>query len=438
MAESRSLDELSSIVQRSLSTINGALKEKGLPQPSFAHGGPTTFTLPDGLDQARTEALEAIDEIQALLRGPIDYLFYRGILAALEIGTWDLLTQFSVPQHLGADETLSYAELAQRAGLPEDDTRRIVRGALSLRVFEAVLPPSGDGGEEKVRHNALSWTLATVPEAASFLRLVSHATDAARHAAEVLRKWPEGPTAPSGADASQCGFALAHGGRGLFDWARDHPDAETDFKSAMTMQSLAPGFAVSVAAEAAALDADGKQVPETIVDVGGSAGTLAKAFLRRYPGIRSAVVQDLPGVVATSRQAGVEPEFAGRLRFAPYDFFQDQPVHGADAYLFRTILHDWSDVQAAEILRRQVPALKPGARLLINDFVVPSVGAHTHVRDQSPRAYDLLMRVVCNGKERSLDDWKRLFAAADPRYEIVGVRMPPQAKLSIIEVVWRG
>lgn len=56
-----------------------------------------------------------------------------------------------IPQH---DDAISYAELSQRCGLSEPDTTRIVRAAVSLRVFEE--RPVGF-----VRHNAASSVLAT-------------------------------------------------------------------------------------------------------------------------------------------------------------------------------------------------------------------------------------------------------------------------------------
>ncbi|KAI1502262.1 S-adenosyl-L-methionine-dependent methyltransferase [Biscogniauxia marginata] len=431
MGGSRSLAELSSVVQRSLSSIDQALKANGSPQPSLDRGS-AVFTPPEGLEETRLELYDAIDELQSLLRSPTDHLYQRTTLSFLELGTYDLVTHFEIPQALGLEETLSYAELGRRIGLPEDDTRRIVRGAISLRLFDAVVSPSQ--GEEKIRHNTLSATLATDPELSSFLRAMATAGNALLvNGAKALRM----------GDISQCAFSIAHDGKSFFDYAKDHPELEDEFKKAMTMQSRAPGYHVSATAEAVGWgdgNAGSQWCPETIVDVGGSTGTLSKALLVRYPKIRSATVQDLPEVVAGQQQNQQQhdKEFAGRLSFAAHNFFQDQPVKNADAYLLRTILHDWPDERAAEILRRQIPALKPGARIIINDFCVPPPAPRSEFRDRPARAYDLLMRTVFNGKERSLDDWKRLLAAADPRFELKQVTTPEGAKLSVIEVVWRG
>jgi hypothetical protein len=57
-----------------------------------------------------------------------------------------------------------------------------------------------------------------------------------------------------------------------------------------------------------------------------------------------------------------------------HDFFTTQTV-GADAYILRTVLHNWADKYCIMILRALVPALKPGARILINDICLPKPGS---------------------------------------------------------------
>ena len=107
--------------------------------------------------------------------------------------------------------------------------------------------------------------------------------------------------------------------------------------------------------------------PCTVVDVGGSVGPTSIALAKRFPGLEC-IVQDLP---ATIVGCAVPPELEGRLKFMAHDFFTEQPVRGADIYFFRWIFHDWSDEDSARILRCLIGALKPGARVLIQDQVVP-------------------------------------------------------------------
>jgi hypothetical protein len=58
-----------------------------------------------------------------------------------------------------------------------------------------------------------------------------------------------------------------------------------------------------------------------------------------------------------------------------HDFLlEDQPVQGGDVYFFRWILHNWSDKYCVKILRGLIPSLKPGAKIVLNDNVLPQPG----------------------------------------------------------------
>lgn len=54
------------------------------------------------------------------------------------------------------------------------------------------------------------------------------------------------------------------------------------------------------------------------------------------------------------------------------DFFTQQPVT-ADVYYFRSIFHNWADKYCIRILQNLVPALKPGARIVIHERILPGL-----------------------------------------------------------------
>jgi hypothetical protein len=62
---------------------------------------------------------------------------------------------------------------------------------------------------------------------------------------------------------------------------------------------------------------------------------------------------------------------SARVSFMSHDFFTPQTVV-ADVYLLRWILHNWSDKYCVRILRALIPALKPGARVIVNEDVRPA------------------------------------------------------------------
>lgn len=74
-------------------------------------------------------------------------------------------------------------------------------------------------------------------------------------------------------------------------------------------------------------------------------------------------------------EANIPSDVSSRVKFMGHDFFTEQPVKDADVYLFRWIFHNWSDEYSIKILRSLIPALKTGARILVNDNVLPEPNA---------------------------------------------------------------
>jgi 6-hydroxytryprostatin B O-methyltransferase len=149
-------------------------------------------------------------------------------------------------------------------------------------------------------------------------------------------------------------------------------------------------------------------------------------------------VQDLPANADSGRKAASETlptDIASRITFQGHDFTQPQPVQGADAYLLRMILHDWSDDDAAKILRNIVAAMTPSkSRLLIMDTVLPKPGSVPVSVERVVRVRDLTMLQAFNSKERDLDDWKKLLSLASPDVQLKQVAQPFGSAMSILEV----
>lgn len=104
---------------------------------------------------------------------------------------------------------------------------------------------------------------------------------------------------------------------------------------------------------------------------------------------------------------------------------QPQPVHGADAYSLRMILHDWSDEDAVRILKKLVVAMRDSGgseaasslRLLVMDLVPVA-------EERIMRARDLTMLQAFNSKEMELENWKQVISATDAELRLVNVAQP--------------
>ena len=96
---------------------------------------------------------------------------------------------------------------------------------------------------------------------------------------------------------------------------------------------------------------------------------------------------------------------------------------GHDRYVMQAIMHDWGDEQAGVILRNVRAAMAPDSRLWVVDSVLDP-----DERDDLSKAVDMLMLTLTEGgRERTQDEWERLFAAN-------GFRIESQTQLPLL--IW--
>jgi O-methyltransferase domain/Dimerisation domain len=154
----------------------------------------------------------------------------------------------------------------------------------------------------------------------------------------------------------------------------------------------------------------------SLVDVGGGTGTLLRDILSVQPELRGTLM-DLPPVVA-----GLPTDLG--FEAVPGNFFEAVPA-GADAYLLKSILHDWDDEHAVAILRTVRAAIPPHGRLLVVEQVLPELGV-----DKTAAFSDLLMFAILGGRERTRQEFEELLGAAG--FAMAGV-VPTDGLLSVIE-----
>ena len=99
-----------------------------------------------------------------------------------------------------------------------------------------------------------------------------------------------------------------------------------------------------------------------IVSVGGSRGSAAMDLANNFEKTKF-LIQDGAMMIAG---AEVPQELKGRVDFMEHELFAPQTVQ-ADVYFFRMAFRNWNDKNAVNILKAQIPALRPGAKLLIQD-----------------------------------------------------------------------
>jgi hypothetical protein len=161
-----------------------------------------------------------------------------------------------------------------------------------------------------------------------------------------------------------------------------------------------------------------------IADVGGGHGAVLAGILKANPAAKG-VLFDRPDVVGGAKD--VLGEVAGRCEVIAGDFFTSVPA-GCDAYLFKHIVHDWSDEDCVKLLKNTAAAMTPNARVLVVEHVLPPPGVPSF-----GKLLDLEMLVLtAGGRERTEAEFRDLFAQAGLRLTRV---VPLEAPVSVVEAV---
>src|SRR5690606_37704939 len=133
---------------------------------------------------------------------------------------------------------------------------------------------------------------------------------------------------------------------------------------------------------------------------------------------------ELPQVLLEAREALLEAQCLDRCELIEGDFFTSVPG-GADTYLLKGIIHDWTDEEAIRILSNCRKAMTPNAKLLLVEFVVPPGN------DPSlAKICDVIMLVMERGRERTEEEFRDLFKKSG--FELRAIH-PSAAELCILE-----
>src|SRR5437879_3951714 len=163
-----------------------------------------------------------------------------------------------------------------------------------------------------------------------------------------------------------------------------------------------------------------------------SNGTLVGAILAANPGLRG-IVFDLPSGVEGARCHLEAAGLGGRCEIVAGDFFVAPLPSGADAYVVKSVIHDWDDERSRAILTNCRRAMPAHGRLLLIEPVVPAKvdGSAAH---RMMVMSDLNMLAVTGGRERTeAEFWELLNSTGFRLAAVVPARAP--SNFSVIEGV---
>jgi ubiquinone/menaquinone biosynthesis C-methylase UbiE len=210
------------------------------------------------------------------------------------------------------------------------------------------------------------------------------------------------------------GFEAAYG-RPMFDYIGADPELPAIFDAGMTSFH---GYETP-----AMLDAYDFSGIKTLADVGGGNGSLLSAVLHRYPRMKG-ILFDLDHVVARTKEKLLADGLSDRCSIVEGSFFESVPK-GADAYLLRHIIHDWTDEQSVQILKNCRKVVPPDGRVLLVEFAVPRGNERSLAK-----AADMIMLVFTGGLERTEEEYSSLFQQSG--FRLSGVT-PTASAVAVVE-----
>jgi len=101
-----------------------------------------------------------------------------------------------------------------------------------------------------------------------------------------------------------------------------------------------------------------------MLDIGGNSGEFLVRACRAHPELRGTVM-DLPVVCQFGQDHVLGFDERDRISFHPGSALRDPIPAGFDLISFKSMLHDWPEIDAIQFIRRAADALEPGGTLLI-------------------------------------------------------------------------
>jgi hypothetical protein len=306
------------------------------------------------------------------LRGRLgDYQVAQAVAVAGELRIPELL----------AHRPKSIDELAQATGTHPRSLSRLLRALITIGVFV----PAGEG---KIAASPLTASLRHVALDPAAIRALPGGLPHEREAWEHLRH---------SITTGQSAFRHLHD-QSSWDFHAQQLDQGDVLHATMSRGTQQWARAVLTAysfADAAC-----------VVDVGGGHGALIAAILQTYPHLRG-ILFDQPSVVRGALPLLTEAGVADQCAVIAGDFFAHVPA-GGDFYLIKSIIHNWDDGDARQILANCRAVMQPTHRLVLVEPVLEP----DNLNQRDKFFMDLHMLVIHGSRERTAEEFEILLSAA--------------------------
>lgn len=228
--------------------------------------------------------------------------------------------------------------------------------------------------------------------------------------------WRQGwDNLPYSLKTGEAAFEHIHGMR-LFEYLRQDSRAAELFGRAMSSLTAQETNAI--------LDAYDFSGSGRVVDIGGGQGKLLAAILKKYRSMKG-VLFELPMAIEAAKGL-IDSDIAERTELVAGDFFNPFPFNG-DAFVLKSVIHDWDNEPAIRILRNCRKSINEGGKLVLIERIMPSSN-----EPSTAMVMDIVMLVNLGGRERTLAEYEGLLSSSDFKPDRV---ITTNSAMKIIEAI---
>lgn len=396
---------------------------------SSTSSGDTQLVLrdaPQKVQHARQLLLQASIQLQQLCTEPSEFLEQTQIhyqqLSALQ---W--LVHFQILQRIpvGTDVSVAYEDIAKESNVSPRRLKSVARMAMTGGIL-------AEDESQRVKHSRISAQLVTEPGLLDWaLFMTRYSAPTALAFTKATERW--GDTKEHNRTAYNVAFDTP---LAFFDHVSQSEEMTQHFadymrglgrSSGLVMEHLLSGYDWASLGSA------------HVVDVGGSTGQIDLMLASKFHDL-TFTIEDLAGTIEEAKMhlKDVDPRIASRVSVRAHDFMIPQPPEIsrlADVYLLRKILHDWPTTTAKTILQNLVSSMKPGARIVVMDTILPLPGTVPAPQEAALRVRDLTMAQSFNSNERERSDWIELFASTSPPLRLNKECQPTGSVMAVMELI---
>ncbi|WP_405804747.1 methyltransferase [Streptomyces sp. NBC_00210] len=286
------------------------------------------------------------------------------------------MAELRIADHLG-EKPRTASELAAAIGAHEESLTRFLR---VCELHELIAPVAPDRWQLTEAGELLR---SDIPSLRGFSIAVN--------APGMTRPWERiADVVRTGEPATRAVWGLDH-----WEYYAANPDEARSYAETSASLSLEAADAL-----VASYDFTGAR---TIVDIGGSPGTVLARLLKEVPAARG-VLLDLDWAVPYADETLTLAGSADRAEVVAGDFLREVPAGGSH-YLLKNVLCDLDDTGAARLLSNCFEAAPAGSRLLLLDWEYTEHSSHVH-------ANDVEFMVLTGGRARTPAQYEELLAKA--------------------------